>query len=147
MTLLLALSLVLDPKEPPQRAYEAPPAAVEAPPAAVEAPPAAVEAPHPEMRSWGWIPAGAYGLASFGAGIAATAVAFLDRPGGSYNIPRANTALAVGAAIGLVPGLLLGQESRREENEKARGTIVLLDVVGSIALGFGYAVSHYRLTP
>jgi hypothetical protein len=134
MTLLLALSLVLD-------------TSAQAPKAA-EAPPAAIEAPHPEMRSWGWIPAGGYGLAAFGAGVAATTVAFLDRPHtGTFNIPRANTALAVGAAIGLVPGLILGNESRREENDKGRTTTILLDVLGSIALGFGYAASHYRLTP
>jgi hypothetical protein len=134
MTLLLALSLVLD------TAQQAPKAA--------EAPPAAVEAPHPEKRSWGWIPAGGYGLASFGAGVAATTVAFLDRPHtGTFNIPRANTALAIGAAIGLVPGLILGNEARNEDNEKGRTTVILLDVLGSIALGFGYAASHYRLTP
>ena len=133
MTLVLALTLVLDPA--PQS------------PSSVEAPAAAVEAPHPQTRSWAWIPAGGYGLAAFGAGVAATTVAFLDRPNGSFNIPRANTALAVGAAIGLVPGLILGNEARREDNEKARSTIVLLDVVGSIARGFGFAASPYRLMP
>jgi hypothetical protein len=135
MTLLLALSLVLDPASQQQRPSEAPAAAIE-----VAHPPA-------PQRSWAWIPAGGYGLASFGAGVAATAVGFLDRPNSSFNIPRANTALAIGAAIGLVPGLILGQEARREDNDKGRTTTVLLDVLGSIALGFGYAVSHYRLTP
>jgi hypothetical protein len=88
MTLLLALTLVLDPAPQPQRFPSAPPPAV--------------EATHPEkLRSWAWIPA----------------------------------------------GLLLGQESRHEDNEKGRTSTVILDVIGSIALGFGYAASHYRLTP
>jgi predicted membrane-bound spermidine synthase len=68
------------------------------------------------------------------------------RAADSFNVRTANTAMAIGAAVGIVPGILLGQQARYEENDKARSAVLLLDVVGTLALGFGYAMSHSRLT-
>jgi hypothetical protein len=134
MTFLLAITLLLDPAPQSQPVSAAPPTAIET-------------AHAPRLHSWLWVPAGGYGLAAFGAGVGASVVGFMRQGAEPFNIRRANTALAVGAAVGLIPGLLLGQQARYEENEKARSSIILLDIVGSIALGFGYAMSHYRLTP
>ena len=45
-------------------------------------------------------------------------------------------AMAVGALVGMIPGALLGNESRKEEANLGRGVVTLLDVGGTVALGF-----------
>jgi hypothetical protein len=94
----------------------------------------------PRLRSWTWTAAGGYGLAAFGAGLGAF-FANNDR-GGNPNPRRANLSMGIGALAGLIPGLLLGNEARYEENEKARAYVPVVDVVGSLAAVVGYVVTH-----
>ena len=91
-----------------------------------------------KRRSWTWTAAGGYGLATFGAGIGAM-FANSDR---NPNSRKANLAMGIGALAGLIPGMLLGNEARREESEKARAYIPVVDVVGSLAAVVGYVVTH-----
>jgi hypothetical protein len=137
MTFLLALTLLLDPAPQTQGFSQG---ISQAPPEAVAV------APDSSTRTWVWVPAGGYGLSAAFAGIAATAVGFMGRHNtDDLNVGRANAAMAIGAAVGLVPGLILGQQARYEENDKARSAVLLLDAIGTLALGFGYAASHSRL--
>jgi hypothetical protein len=98
----------------------------------------------PHLRSWTWIPAGAYGLATFTAGLAGVVVNNEGRLG-QRDLRTGNTAMAVGAIVGLIPGLLIGQEARKEENEKTRAYLPVADVAGSLALIVGYLFSRGAL--
>jgi hypothetical protein len=52
------------------------------------------------------------------------------------NIRPPMVAMGLGLVAGLVPGWLLGESSRTNENEKARGAIGILDVAGTAAVIF-----------
>src|SRR5712671_6832909 len=93
-----------------------------------------------KRRSWTWTAAGGYGLATFGAGIGAM-FANSDRSG-HPNPRKANLAMGIGALAGLIPGLLLGNEARHEESEKARAYIPVMDFLGSLTAVVGYVVTH-----
>jgi hypothetical protein len=99
---------------------------------------------HPQLRSWTWIPAGAYGFATFTAGLAGVVV---NNEGhlGRRDTKVGNTAMAVGAIVGLIPGILLGQEARKEENAAARAYLPIADVAGSLSLVVGYLFSRGKL--
>ena|SRR5256885_1508230 len=96
--------------------------------------------PRPRLRSWMWTAAGAYGFATFGAGIGAIYAS--DDRGPTSNSRKANLAMAIGAVAGLIPGLLLGNEARSEESEKTRAYLPIVDVLGSLAAVVGFVVTH-----
>ena len=96
------------------------------------------EAPaKPRMRSWGWTAAGAYGFSTFGAGVAGIVAYHTDQT----NHSKVNLAMGLGAIAGLIPGLLIGNEARKEENDKARAYIPIVDVLGTMT-----AISAYVIT-
>ena len=99
---------------------------------------------HPHLRSWTWIPAGAYGFATFGAGLAGVVINNEGRFG-SRDLKAGNTAMAIGAIVGLIPGLLIGQEARKEENSTTRVYLPVADVAGSLAVVVGYLFSRGKL--
>jgi hypothetical protein len=99
---------------------------------------------NPKLRSWTWIPAGAYGFSTFTAGLAGVIVNNEGR-NGIRDTSTANTAMAIGAIVGLIPGLLLGQEARKEENAAARAYLPIADVAGSLSLVVGYLFSRGKL--
>jgi hypothetical protein len=98
----------------------------------------------PRLRSWTWIPAGAYGFSTFGAGLAGVVVNNEGR-NGIRNTNLGNTAMAIGAIVGLIPGLLIGQEARKEENATTRAYLPIADVAGSLCLVVGYLFSRGKL--
>ena len=98
----------------------------------------------PQLRSWTWIPAGAYGFATFTAGLAGVVVNNEGRFG-HRDLRTGNTAMAVGAIVGLIPGLLIGREARKEENSTTRAYLPVADVAGSLALIVGYLFSRGSL--
>src|SRR5256885_14495322 len=79
-----------------------------------------VEAPDhpPPKRSTAWVMAGGLGMASIGAGMAAVISQaqsrVTSRLGDVKDTKAGNRAMAVGALIGLLPGLIFGREARRE---------------------------------
>jgi hypothetical protein len=99
---------------------------------------------NPRTHSWIWIPAGAYAFSSFTAGLAGVVVNNEGR-NGIRNTSTGNTAMAVGALIGLIPGLLIGNEARKEENAQTRAYLPVADVAGSLALLVGYLFSRGKL--
>jgi len=97
------------------------------------------EAPaKPRMRSWGWTAAGAYGFSSFGAGVAGIVAYHTD----TANRSKVNLAMGLGAIAGLIPGFLIGNEARKEENEKTRAYIPIVDVLGTMTAISGYVITH-----
>jgi hypothetical protein len=97
------------------------------------------EAPaKPRMRSWGWTAAGAYGFSTFGAGIAGIVAYHTD----TTNRSKVNLAMGLGAIAGLIPGFLIGNEARKEENEKTRAYIPIVDVLGTMTAISGYVITH-----
>jgi len=96
--------------------------------------------PRPTLRSWTWTAAGAYGFATFGAGLGAMYASNDRSPSPSPR--KANLAMAIGAVAGLIPGLLLGNEARHEESEKTRAYVPIVDVLGSLAAVVGFVVTH-----
>ena len=103
--------------------------------------PAAVfaEAPaKPSTRSWGWTAAGAYGFSSFGAGVGGL-VAYHT---GTTEPSKVNLAMAIGAIAGLLPGFLIGNEARKEENDKTRAYIPIVDVLGTMTAVSSYVITH-----
>ena len=88
------------------------------------------------LRGRCWSVAGGYGLSSVFASIAGVIVSVSTSKGGTSDRGAGALAMGIGALVGVIPGALLGNESRREEMGLARGVVTLLDVGGSIALGF-----------
>ena len=135
MNLLLpavALNLVLQPAPAPSSAEFVPQVEAE------------VSAQAPK-RSVGWILAAGVGMAALGAGIGGLVADKMDQSAqftDRKNIPAINTGMAIGGLLGLIPGLLFGNEARDESQDTARNVILLVDVVGAMALGFGYARTH-----
>jgi hypothetical protein len=97
------------------------------------------EAPaKPRLRSWGWTAAGAYGFSTFGAGVGGV-VAYHT---GTTEHSKVNLAMAIGAIAGLLPGFLIGNEARKEENEKTRAYIPIVDVLGTMTAITGYVITR-----
>ena len=90
------------------------------------------------LRSALWIPAGAYGMATTFAGGAGILTEYSTRRVQGSNITPPLIALAIGFLAGIVPGALLGQGAREDDNEKGRGAIGVLDVAGSAAVFFAF---------
>ena len=88
------------------------------------------------LRSALWIPAGGYGMAMTFAGGAGILTEYSTRHSQGSNIKPPLIALAAGFLAGIVPGALLGQGGREDDNEKARGAIGVLDLAGSAAVYF-----------
>jgi hypothetical protein len=86
-------------------------------------------------------------MAAFGAGIGAVIADATTRASSQTgrDMRTINLAMIIGAAIGLGPGLLFGNEARKPENELARSVIPILDAGGALALGFGAMQSHGML--
>jgi hypothetical protein len=94
-----------------------------------------------ERKSALWIPAGGFGLGAIFGGIAGvmteaawTALNHTTRNG--YKTPGL-IAMSGAFLAGAIPGGILGNEARKPANDRARNTIVLLDVAGAMALGVG----------
>jgi hypothetical protein len=97
------------------------------------------EAPaKPRMRSWGWSAAGAYGFSTFGAGVGGIVAYHTGTTGRS----QVNLAMGIGAIVGLLPGFLIGNEARKEENDKTRAYIPIVDVLGTMTAISGYVITH-----
>jgi hypothetical protein len=92
------------------------------------------------LRSRCWMVAGGYGVSAMMASMGGVLLdAFSrgnSRNGNQHDTTPSAVAMGIGALVGLVPGILLGNESRREEQSLARGVVTLLDVGGTLALGF-----------
>jgi hypothetical protein len=89
------------------------------------------------LRGRCWTVAGGYGLSTVFAAMSGILTdAFSRNNEATRRNPRtAGIAIGLGALAGLIPGALLGSESRKEEASLARGVITLLDVGGTLALG------------
>ncbi len=92
------------------------------------------------LRSRCWTVAGGYGLSTVFASMSGILTEAFTRTA-SQNATKRSTgasavAMSVGALVGLLPGALLGNESRKEEASINRGVVTLLDVAGTVALGF-----------
>lgn len=103
---------------------------------------------HPRpRRSTAWIVAGGLGMAALGAGMGGVISTAIDRSetgiADRVNHHPGNKGLALGALVGLLPGLIFGNEARNEINATGRSVIMVLDVGGSLALAFG-AAQIYR---
>jgi hypothetical protein len=92
----------------------------------------------PQTRSWGWTAAGAYGFSTFGAGVGGL-VAYHTSTASRSTV---NLAMGLGAIAGLLPGLLLGNEARYEENHQARAYIPIVDLLGTMTAISGYVITH-----
>jgi|GEM_PF-1818347 len=94
-------------------------------------------------RSEAWIAAGAFGMATIGAGIGGTFAEAIYRSGnqtGDYSDTRpGNRGMLLGMLLGLVPGLLFGNEARNESNGLGRQVVVLLGLGGAVATGIAAA--------
>lgn len=92
------------------------------------------------LRGRCWTVAGGYGLATVFASMAGILAEAFTRSTTANSDARNKSitavAMGVGALAGIVPGALLGNESRREEMGLGRGVVSLLDVGGSVALFF-----------
>ena len=107
---------------------------------------------HPlPKRSTAWVAAGGFGMAGLGAGIGAVMAQAFSRSSGATALDTVDThagmkGMALGALLGLVPGLIFGNEARNEGNAIGRTVILLTDLGGALAIGMGWAQSHSRLT-
>jgi hypothetical protein len=90
----------------------------------------------PQLRSSLWRPAGAYGMAMTFAGGAGILTEYSTRKQLGRNIHPPMIGMGLGLLAGLVPGWLLGESSRVEENAKGRGAIGVLDLAGTAAVIF-----------
>ncbi|MFL5370121.1 MAG: hypothetical protein ACJ78Z_08025, partial [Myxococcales bacterium] len=61
---------------------------------------------------------------------------------GTTERSKVNLAMAVGAIAGLLPGFLIGNEARKEENDKTRAYIPIVDVLGTMTAISGYVITH-----
>jgi hypothetical protein len=100
------------------------------------------------MRSAGWVAAGGYGLATLGAGMGAVmgqAILNSTNRTGDYSDHKgAYVTAAIGAAVGLLPGMLFGQVSRAEDHDQGRSVIVLTDVGGTMACIVAWSLLHQQ---
>jgi hypothetical protein len=91
------------------------------------------------LRSPLWVPAGGYGMAMVFGGGAGILTEYSTRSNnGLRNVKPPLIGMGLGLLAGVVPGMLLGQTARVEENEKARGAIGVLDVAGSAAMYYAF---------
>ena len=92
------------------------------------------------LRGRCWTVAGGYGLSTVFAAMAGILAEAVTRSsstiGDARNKSATALAMGIGALAGIVPGALLGNESRREEMGLGRGVVALLDVGGTVALFF-----------
>lgn len=92
------------------------------------------------LRSRCWTVAGGYGLSAVFASMSGILTEAFTRTASqnatTRNSSKAAVAMGVGALVGLLPGALLGNESRKEEASINRGVVTLLDLAGTVALGF-----------
>lgn len=92
----------------------------------------------PPVRSRCWWLAGGYGLGAAFASIAGVIAQSVGRNqtsmGSIRNVRSISLGMLIGFAVGAGPGALLGNEARREENDLARGVIMLLAGGGTVAL-------------
>ena len=92
------------------------------------------------LRSRCWTVAGGYGLSSVFAAMSGILTEAFTRSGSqlatSRDTSKSAVVMSIGALVGLIPGALLGNEARREEASLNRGVVTLLDVGGTVALGF-----------
>lgn len=107
---------------------------------------------HPKpKRSTAWIVAGGVGMAMLASGMGGVISTAIDRSESKdadrVNHHPGNKGLAIGALVGLLPGLIFGNEARSENNATGRSVIVVLDVGGSLALLFGAAQIYRRGFP
>jgi hypothetical protein len=113
---------------------------IQPPPAFADTRPLEAEA-EPERKSALWVPAGAFGLGGMFAGIAGvmTEAAWKALNHTTANHYKTEGLIAMSAAMiaGAIPGGILGNEARSPSAEKTRNTVVLLDVAGAMAFGFG----------
>ena len=127
--LAAALSLSLEPGAP-----RGPP-----PPAwAAQGSQAEVEVEAPRLRSSLWVPAGGYGMAMTFAGSAAILTEYSTRRVIGRRTQPPLVAMCLGFLGGLVPGLLLGQNAREDDNTKNRGAVTILDLVGTLSVGIAF---------
>ena len=107
---------------------------------------AEVQAQNQPRRGAQWIGWGGYGMAAMGAGMGAVmGQAILNstnRTGVYTDHKQAYLTGAIGAVVGLIPGLLFGQVARSEDKEQARSVIVLLDVGGTMACVVAWSLLH-----
>jgi len=100
----------------------------------------------PPLRSALWIPAGGYGLATTFAGPAAILTEYGTRRGdGQRNIGPPLIAMGVGFLVGLVPGLILGNNARQEDESRNRGAVGVLDLAGSAAMFFAFTQIYRKV--
>ena len=92
------------------------------------------------LRGRCWTVAGGYGLSTVFASMAGILAEAFTRSsnasGEGHNKSTTALAMGIGALAGIIPGALLGNESRREEMSLGRGVVSLLDIGGSMALFF-----------
>ena len=95
------------------------------------------------LRSSFWVPAGGYGMATTFAGGAAILTEYSTRALSGRNVRPPLIAMGLGLLLGAVPGLLLGQNAREEDNDRARGAVGVLDLAGTGAMILAFK-SIYR---
>ena len=113
----------------------------------------AVEDPdHPlPKRSTAWVLLGGYGMAGLGAGIGAVLGDAFSRSdtaqaGDVKNSHAGLKAMALGGIVGLIPGLIFGNEARKEQNGLARSVTLVLAAGGTLSIAFGANTAFNRST-
>lgn len=93
----------------------------------------------PPLRSRCWWLAGSYALGSTFAGIGGIITESFVRNGttlaDTHNVRTNALGMLIGFVVGAIPGALLGNEARKEENDLTRGVTTLLAIGGTAALG------------
>jgi hypothetical protein len=96
------------------------------------------DAPAPQLRSKFWSGMGAAGMGLTFAGGAGILTEYSTRGYSGRNIHPPLYAMGAAFLAGALPGWILGEGARREENEKGRGAVGILDLVGIAAVLYSF---------